>query len=264
VKDRREKLNIAFYVTCDYEEEQFGEVRIGQAVRSHGISDIQALRLIVDTMRQFDMEMKFADADGKQFSVDSFLKRVEKQGRWGGITEAGGLSFSFGGASALNNACIYIEEKKANSAISWDAWVAPFLAIDGFVQAWITDVEYDYWQNAKDPLLYELEGRNYSHLPTKSNGLPPPVERLEIDTSNNPGRWSFQSGFIEAIGSIMWLSPLFWQLVGADCKNTELSASGFNVQHEANSIIKVIAADHCFCNESTESVQRKLRSVLYD
>jgi hypothetical protein len=36
------------------------------------------------------------------------------------------------------------------------------------------------------------------------------------------------------------------------------------VQLEANDIVKIIAANHCFYDESTEGVQRKLRSVLYD
>jgi hypothetical protein len=86
---------------------------------------------------------------------------------------------------------------------------------------------------------------------------------LEIDISNNPGRWISKSGYREAIGSTMWLSPLFWNQVGINSKEDELSANGFDVQYLDNGVIKVVAAERCFCDETTEEVQRKLRSILY-
>ena len=127
----------------------------------------------------------------------------------------------------------------------------------------MSDVEYDYWQNAKDPLQYKSQGRSYAHLPMKSNGFPPPVEQMEIDTSNNPGRWSFQSDYIEAIGATMWLSGLFWKHIGENRKDALLSTSGFEAQIVENGIMKVVSSEYCFCDETTEDVQRKLRSVLY-
>lgn len=265
--DRREQIDIVLHVTSDYKEKaKTGATCIRRVVRSHGISDIQALRLIVDVMRQFEMVMEFTQYLPKpqQIPVNKYLKHVEKKGRYFLPVEAGGLKFSFGWIPLFNHAFLSIEEVATGLETSWAAWVAPFLAIDGFVQAWVTDAEYDYWQNVKDPLQYEEAGRSYSHLPTKLNGLPPPLEQMEIDISNNPCRWILQSGFREAIGSTMWLSPLFWHLTGTGCKDAELSANGFDVQHEANGIIKVVAADHCFCDETTENVQRKLRSILFN
>jgi hypothetical protein len=37
-------------------------------------------------------------------------------------------------------------------------------------------------------MLYELNGKDFSSLPLKSNGLPPPLEESEVDISKNPGR----------------------------------------------------------------------------
>ena len=263
---RREELNIVFYLDSDYEEIQIGETRFGQAVQIRGIDDGQALRLIVDIIRQFGMEMVFTRYLPKpqQIPVDKYLKQVEKKGKYFLPVEVGGLKFSFGRIPAFNQAFLSIEEVIAGSAVSWDNWLNPFLEVSGFAQAWVTDAEYDYWQNAKSLLLYETEGRSYKHLPTKSNGLPPPLDGLEIDTSDNPGRWVLKSGYREAVGSRMWLSSLFWQLAGTDIKDVELSANGFDVQYLSNGITKIIAAENCFCDGTTEEAQRKLRSILYD
>jgi hypothetical protein len=189
------------------------------------------------------------------------LKHVEKQGKWSRVVEAGGLSFRFGHVPALKHSFVIIEEINAGSAVSWESWVKPFFAEESFIQAWVSDVEYDHWQNAKDPLEYEAAGRSYRHLPTKLNGLPPPLEQLEIDTSKNPGRWSLQSGYIEAIGSTMWLGALFWKHVGENRKDALLSASWLEVVE--NGITQVVSSAHCFFDVTTEDIQRKLRSVLY-
>ena len=261
---RREELEIVFQLNSETEEVQIGEIRFGQAVNLRGFSNIQALQLVVDTMRQFGMRMEFSRYMPKpvHISADRYLKNVGK-GKHFLPVEAGGLEFSFGNAAAYKHSILIIREKEVGASVSWETWLAAFLEVDGFVQARVVDVDYDYWQNVKDPQLYEMEGRSYGHLPMKSNGLPPPVERMEIDTSNNPGHWIICSGYREAIGSIMWLSPLFWQQLGKYCKDTEIIANGFEVQHLANGITKIIAAEQCFCDETTENVQRKLRSVLF-
>src|SRR5262249_36884830 len=67
----------------------------------------------------------------------------------------------------------------------WNKWVTPWMNGSDFVMAWIADSQYQYWQNAHDPLQYSAVGRSYQHLPMKSNRLPPPLEMMIIDTSNN-------------------------------------------------------------------------------
>ena len=134
----------------------------------------------------------------------------------GDVTEAGGLLFLVGRIPAMRQGFVLIEEKIPGAAHSWDSWVSPFLDELGFVQAWVSDVEYDHGQNASDPIEYTAVGRDYSHLPLKSNGLPFPLEQQVIDTSANPGRWTMRIGYIEAIGSTMWLGKNFWNAVGKE------------------------------------------------
>lgn len=261
---RREKLDIVFELGCKKaaEEIQIDTNRLGRLVKAGGISDIQALQMIVGAMRKLGMAMEFDD-HGKQISIESYLTQIERQGKWSGTVEAGGLSFRFGHVTALKHSFISIEEVSAGASVSWADWVKPFLAENSFVQAWISDVEYDYWQNAKDPLQYEAMGRSYSHLATRSNGLPPPLEQVEIDISGNPGRWSLRSGYVEAIGSTMWFGSPFWKYVGEDRKDALLSASWLDVRSVGNGVIQVIASEHCFYDEATEDMQNNLRAVLY-
>lgn len=263
-KRGREKLRIVFKLegARDAEEIQIGPNRLGQIYATDGFSDLEALRMIVGIMQNLGMAMEFND-HGNKISVESYLKQVERQGKWSRAVEAQGLSFRFGRIVALGQSFISIEEVIAGSAVSWEAWVKPFLAVDRFVQAWVSDVQYDYWQNAKDPLEYDAAGRSYSHLPTKSNGLPPPLEQMEIDTSNNPGRWSLQFGYVEAVGSVMWLGKSFWLIVGESHRDALLSARWLDAQPIGNGVIQVITAEHCFCDITSEVTQNKLRAILY-
>ena len=263
----REALNLVFHIESDWEDEtQLGKTMLRKATRTRGVDDVQVLRLIIKTMRQFGMEMMFTQyrPETIQISADKYLEQIERQGKSFLPVESGGLEFSFAKDPASRQAFLTIKDKKANSAILWDDWLAPFLDIGGFVQAWLTDVEYDYWQNAKDQLQYKSANRSYAHLPMKTNGLPPPLNRLEIDISDNPGRSIIRTGYREAVGSKMWLSSLFWHLVGTVPKEKLLSAEGFVVQQVSSEIIKVITAESCFCDKSTERIQRKLRSILYN
>ncbi|MDO8770403.1 MAG: hypothetical protein Q7K57_17215 [Burkholderiaceae bacterium] len=263
IERRREKLHVIFRLDSelDQDEIQIGTNTLGQLVRVGGISDIQALRTIIDTMRKFGVTE--LNDHGKQISADSYLKKVEKQGKWSRSVDAGGMSFRFGHVVALKHSFISVEEITTGSAVSWADWVEPFLAVDGFVQAWLSDVDYDYWQNAKDPLQYQAVGRNYSSLPMKSNGLPPPLEQMEIDTSSNPGRWSLQSGYVEAIGATMWLGMPFWESVGENHKDALLSEDGFTVRSVGRDILQVVASEQCFFDEATKDKQNTLRAVLY-
>ena len=260
---RRAKLKVVFKLDCerDPDEIQIGTNTLGQLVKVGGISDSQALRTIIVTMRKFGVT-EFND-HGKQISSDLYLKKIEKQGKWSRSVEAGGMSFRFGHVVALKHSFISIEEVTVGSSVSWANWVEPFLAVDGFVQAWLSDADYDYWQNARDPLQYQAVGRSYSNLPMKSNGLPSPLEQVEIDTSSNPGRWSLQSGHVEAIGATMWLGMPFWEIVGENRKDALLSADGFAVRSVGHDVIQIIASEQCFCDESTKDKQNRLRAVLY-
>ena len=92
-------------------------------------------------------------------------------------------------------------------------WMDALVLLPSFMEGRLYEEEYEFWQNAKDPLEYKARNKPYDHLPMRSNGLPPPLEQSEIDTSANPGRRLLRKGFIEAVGSPMWLGAEFLSLV---------------------------------------------------
>jgi hypothetical protein len=143
-------------------------------------------------------------------------------------------------------------------------WLGQLCVDDAFRQSRVYDSEYEYWQNAQDPLEYETHGRSYAQLPTRTNGLPPPLEQRVIDTSDNPGRRVLRRGFIEAVGSTMWLGSSFWTLSGAN-PNAVCKQDWLRCDTIAGQIVRLNAADAPFSTADGESGERqaRLRSLLY-
>src|SRR5262249_762748 len=133
--------------------------------------------------------------------------------------------------------------------IPWDEWTGQFIDDMNFVMAWTANADYDYWQNAEDPLQYTAKGRGWDHLPTKSNGLPYPLEREIIDTSGNPGRWTLRSGYYEAVGSVMWLGESFWKLTGAK-KDEVTGAAWIQVSNPVDSVTRLEVLRKCFSSDA--------------
>lgn len=259
---RLEKLKIVFQLGAEPGAEvRIGESTLRQVVKSGGIGDAHALRMIVSIMERAAIAPEFKRNDGTSISASAFVKRVEKEGKWATSIEAGGISFRFGNVTALKHSFVLVEVKVGGSVKLWDDWVYPFLSESTFVQAWVSDVEYDHWQNANDPLQYTAVGREYGHLPVIT--VTSPYPRQVIDTSKNPGRWTLKSGYVEAVGAMMWLDERFWQCVGEDRKTAVLSADWLDVQAVADDVVLVKAAGHCFCDESTSQIQERLRALLY-
>lgn len=143
-------------------------------------------------------------------------------------------------------------------------WTEPFLSFDSIVQARVYDKEYEYWQNASDPLEYETAGRSYSHLPTRSNDLPPPLEQMIIDTSKNPGRRLLREGYIEAIGSVMWLGKLFWEITGKK-KESILKENWLECVQVLPEVICLKAQESLFKTDNgrDREIQDRLRLLLF-
>jgi hypothetical protein len=147
--------------------------------------------------------------------------------------------------------------------ISWDEWVIE-LFDEFFVSAWVADNDYEFWQSTENQSTYEMLGRPWEHLPTKPNGLPPPLERTIVDISHNPGRCTFHDGWIEAVGAIMWFGERFWQVSGAS-KQRVLSQPWLQCSEIAPGLLRVQAAARCFSTDEGEAgdLQRKLRALLF-
>lgn len=135
--------------------------------------------------------------------------------------------------------------------IPWDEWVIE-LFNEAFVSAWVADADYQFWQNAEDISQYRSGGRPWKHLPVKSNGLPPPLERTIVGISHNPGRWALRVGFIEAVGAVMWFGDEFWQVSGTS-KQEVLSAPWVQCTEMAPGLLRVQAAQQCFATDQGEA-----------
>jgi hypothetical protein len=145
-----------------------------------------------------------------------------------------------------------------------ETWLAPFLADEAFRQARLYETEYDFWQNAADPLQYEARGRSYEGLPMRSNGLPPPLEQQVIDTSRNPGRRLLRRGFIEALGCPMWLGQAFWS-IGGGSRDAVCAHGWLHCETLPNGVVRIRAAKAPFASAEGEQgeIQELLRTTLY-
>ncbi len=144
-----------------------------------------------------------------------------------------------------------------------DAWLSPLLADPRFIQARVYDKEYDFWQNAFDPLQYQSAGRSTAGLKMKSNGLPHPLTKDVVDTSSNPGRSELGNGFIESVGAVMWLGDGLWEALGKTVPNW-FALPGLRVQSHRGSV-RIQAADAAFTAADGAEGERQdaLRALLF-
>lgn len=262
INQDHEKLEIVFKLDTQLDrEEELGGSKLQKILIGNNIDDARVLQILLDRLER----LGFGDIseNGVKISSTAYLSKVKRIGKWRRSITAGGLNFRFGHATSCAHSFLSIEEISVGAGRPWDDWVANFLPAKEFVQAWTSNVDYDRWQNATDPLQYEAAGRSYDDLPMKSNELPPPLEQMEIDISANPARHILRPGYVEAIGSTMWLGPLFWEHVGSDRKDILLSDSRFTVQSFPAGIIKLIVSDSCFRDYSTKDIQSSLREILF-
>lgn len=191
----------------------------------------------------------------------SFEAARQKIGATPGFTIKGqGWQFIHGSMSRHHLDFLTI---RSETRPSWDDWAGAFIGLDDFVMAWAYDVAYDHWQNAKDPGEYAAIGKDPTNLPMRSNGLPHPLNRMEIDTSNNPGRFVLREGYIEAVGSPMWLGAPFWTFTGAD-RPAVMAARDLHPQM-LGKVMKLTPANACFTRPdgAAGDMQNRLRSLLY-
>ena len=151
----------------------------------------------------------------------------------------------------------------ANSLEMAHSLIAALTDEPAFVQARVYDAEYDRWQNAENITLFEVANVEHSHLPKKSNGLPFPLTQEVVDISNNPGRWVLRKGYIEAVGSPMWVSKSLLNSVGVDEKKL-MNVDCFSVE-DLGSFLKIVACEQCFTADVGIQAERQvmLRKILF-
>lgn len=235
----------------------FHEIKLGNAIR-----DDYVAREVTKILASLNKGM-VVRWGGRRVSLLEFVKEIESGMEWGLPLEADGVSILFGAIPAHRQSFLIVEEKLAGAAGDWRNWVEPFLGEGRFVQGYVKDLNFDYWQNAKDPMQYELAGRDYHALPTIKNDLPPPLERMEIDISDNPGRWLFRSGYVEAVGREMWLSQMFWGGVGRERDDEAMAAAGWRLMPMPDGILKIEVPAEVFTEQGDPALQTRLRSAVY-
>jgi len=230
----------------------------------HGSLGVEvALQRIQAVLTSHDVPLTDYTLHDQSVTLPSVSSRLKRSKRKTFKLFGQGFEFLLGSVGNYHLDFLHIKSESEPS-IPWDDWITQFLNDPNFVMAWVVDFEYDYWQNAEDPLQYTAVGKSYAHLRMKSNGLPYPVEQQIIDTSANPGRWCFRDGYIEAIGALMWLGAPFWSFTGAD-RRLVTDAPWLLVSYPAPSVMKIQSSEHLFMTSEGGSgeLQANLRCLLF-
>lgn len=197
----------------------------------------------------------------RNVSASGVEKAIKKLGKPHFCIEFDNAVFQYGAVGNFDISFLAIE-KCIEDIDDAHSWVKPFLDFDSFVQGRVYNKEYEFWQNASDPLEYDSAGKSYDHLPMKSNNLPPPLEQKVIDTSQNPGRRVLRDGYVEAIGAVMWLGNQFWQLTGT-MQVLVLNATWLDCEQIHSNVLLIKAKDSLFVSSDDGELQDKLRSLLF-
>jgi len=173
----------------------------------------EAWMRIMPLMREDTREAFKVYGDSVPFDdVHQFIKGSEKS-HFSMTNEQ--FEIGFGTLEHVDLSFLTIRSSSPRSVEYWGKLVDTLRA-DGFISSRVFDAEAEHWQNAEDPIEFEAAGRDYQHLPMKSNNLPAPLEKQVIDTSQNPGRRILRHGYVEALGGVMWLTQLFFQRTEGD------------------------------------------------
>jgi hypothetical protein len=175
----------------------------------------------------------------------------------------GGIEFDVGhvGHYALD----WVSVKSSVLSLSHYDQLALSLSTEpAMVMAYVVNYDYDHWQNAEDPLHYTSKGKEYRHLPMKSNELPYPLEQKIIDISQNPGRWRWRRGFVEIVASVLWVAEPFWRRSYAN-KERILNADWLKVTQPNALLTRIESYPEFFSSANGEqgNIQRRLRELLY-
>jgi len=180
-----------------------------------------------------------------------------------------GVSFeevdvSFGSITGANHILILIDDRSAHQSIDWSKLPERFFAKHPFIQAWLSDGNYDAWQNQYDPFFYEKDGRPYDHFKLIPNGYSSPLDRMVLDISDNPGRRVIRrsKGFVEVIAAQMWVGEEFWRRAETDNGDILAKLPGRH-EHLENGVTYLHFSDDLFTEKTDQEWIRELRNTLY-
>ncbi|EIC31600.1 MULTISPECIES: hypothetical protein [Methylomicrobium] len=221
------------------------------------------LNLILDFFKKRDISASGYTLYGDEVHLEEVASILKKKSRHTFLLNGNGFEIHLASVLRYQVDILSISAENGKNMF-WDDWITSISEQVKVVQAWLVDADYDYWQNAEDSLQYISHGRPWEHLPKRSNGLPPPLEKQIIDTSNNPGHRRFCMGYLEAIGAVMWLGDDFWSLTGAN-KNDLLKQSWLKSREIPNGLLRIQVGNTLFstASEGSDAIQLMLRGLLF-
>lgn len=145
-----------------------------------------------------------------------------------------------------------------------DAWLKNIYSHESFIQCRVYNTEYSHIQNMESIQSYELKGLKHDHLPKINNEMPYPLNEDEVDTSGNPGYWTFRNGYLESVGSEMWLGKHFFNRVNLSVDDLK-KVDWLELKELGNGVVYIKSYEYPFDNGEGEQkdIQDKLRCLLY-
>lgn len=218
-----------------------------------------AARMCLDL---FTRERGGAIADVKLYGASVPAASLERRLRTRSSFDIEAAGFEAQLASIAHHRLIFLEVK--GIADGHEApWIDEVARRSPLISARIFDPDYEHWQNAEDPILYDAVGRSMKGLPMRHNGLPPPLDKMIVDISGNPGRRILRDGHIESIGHRMWLGPEFFARVPGADRSAILAAPELRVTEPFEGVLEIAAQDAPFTDATAAEVQDRLRRLLF-
>lgn len=201
--------------------------------------------------------------DHRRVALEKIPERVDS-GKYGDFfIETNRLDFRYHCIGSRST--ISVKSISSETAEFWDEVVKRFAHGDLLIQAYLIDVEYQYWQNQEGPDIYELKDKSHEHLRKIKRDAPRPHDDIIIDISQNPGRRVYtKNTVIEAVGGVMWLTDQFFEITKAEKSDVCKIA---NLEIKEGDFLKITADKNLFQNGDTDenlvNLQNQLREKLF-
>lgn len=202
------------------------------------------------------------DFCGKKILLGSLLSKYQKSRKAFFNLKTGTVSVRCVQISAYEQILMEILFEAGVADDVYDCIVQLFLDEAIFVQSWLSDADYEKWQNTKDIRLYEIEGKSTRGLTFVEN-TQTTTRPAEIDTSNNLGLRKLEKSYVKAIGSTMWLGPAFWSLAKAD-RSTVEAEFHCDMKVLEGDVVRIEVASLPFTESSCKDIQLKLWRFLFN
>lgn len=145
----------------------------------------------------------------------------------------------------------------------WYGMVCDISSMVSLVAAKAQVIYYSAWQNCEDIDRYAKQFGSTEHFKQYEKG-DPPVNRMVLDTSTNPGRNQMKNGCPMGVSAEMWLGPAFWRF--APCKKEDVLAADFFLKVcDTPEFLYLKSWPHPFTRPDGEQgrVQQKLWRLLF-